>query len=176
MEAGEKTSPDANSMQGEDKQPDQSAGRPLTTPLPMESTESDSHAKEKDELVKTETVGMEPKVNYSNMTSSSLLDPESLEDLIFQPPPGTGRTKTPDSSRPKSSSSGEIMFEAKRRRRKVASGPNAHTVTFTVNIAMAIPTGQCLVKKLVIHNFEYVTFQVMGRCDNCIYISTQEKD
>ncbi|XP_048243138.1 uncharacterized protein LOC124146111 isoform X2 [Haliotis rufescens] len=140
METVEKTSTDANSREGEDKQPDQSAGRPLTTPPCKESTESDSHTKEKDELVKTETVGMEPKVTYSNMTACSLLDPESLEEFILQPAPGTGRTKTPDSSRPKSSSSGEIMFEAKRRRRKVASGPNAHTVTFTVNIAMAIPT------------------------------------
>ncbi|XP_067683346.1 uncharacterized protein [Haliotis asinina] len=139
MEEGEKTTPVASSREAEDKQSGPPSGRPLTTPT-RNSTESSSDSQDK--IVKTENVGVEPKVTDSNMTNSSLLDPESLEDFntSFQPAPGTARTKTPDSSRPKSSSSGEIIFEAKRRRRKVASGPNAHTVTFTVNVAMAIPT------------------------------------
>lgn len=50
---------------------------------------------------------------------------------------------TVSSPRVKSSASGEIVFEAKKKKSKLldTSTPDTHTVTFSVNIAMAIPTG-----------------------------------
>lgn len=45
--------------------------------------------------------------------------------------------------RAKSSLSGDIVFEAKKKKKKSeTSGDDAHTVTFTVSIAMAVPTGE----------------------------------
>ena len=64
-------------------------------------------------------------------------------------PDGQGSSRPQSSSssaRAKSSASGEIIFEAKKRKKRgeLAAPDNAYTVTFTVSIAMAIPTGECV--------------------------------
>ena len=61
-------------------------------------------------------------------------------------PGGTSRPKSSD-SRPKSSSSGEVTFEAKSKRKKKKGAElfvEGHQVTFTVTISVAIPTGKYL--------------------------------
>ncbi|RUS70710.1 hypothetical protein EGW08_021530 [Elysia chlorotica] len=54
------------------------------------------------------------------------------------------RVATPDSAnRPKSTASGDIVFESKRKKRRqtpTPAGEETHDVTITVNIAMAVPT------------------------------------
>ena len=49
------------------------------------------------------------------------------------------------SARAKSNASGEIVFEAKKKKKRGGSAApdDAYTVTFTVSIAMAVPTGKC---------------------------------
>ena len=42
----------------------------------------------------------------------------------------------------KVTSTHDLVFETKKKKRKVDSDPNSHSVTFTVNIAMAVPTGK----------------------------------
>ena len=66
---------------------------------------------------------------------------------IKTPEPGPQSSRpgsTTSSHRAKSSASGEIVFEAKKKKKRGGSAAvedDAYTVTFTVSIAMAIPTG-----------------------------------
>ena len=60
--------------------------------------------------------------------------------------PSSERPHTSESvGRPKSTSSSEIVFEARKKKRKTPTIPSddgdGHDVTFTVTIAMAVPTG-----------------------------------
>lgn len=68
-------------------------------------------------------------------------DPSPAPDLKT---PILERVVTPDSaSRPKSTASGDIVFESKRKKRRqtpTQPGEECHDVTITVNIAMAVPT------------------------------------
>ena len=55
------------------------------------------------------------------------------------------RVQTPESGRPKSTASSDIVFEARKKKRKgtpTSSSEDGHDVTFTVTIAMAVPTGE----------------------------------
>ncbi|XP_025106751.1 uncharacterized protein LOC112571726 isoform X2 [Pomacea canaliculata] len=69
---------------------------------------------------------------------------EGRQDGIKTPeaPKSSQPHSTVSSPRVKSSASGEIVFEAKKKKSKLldTSTPDTHTVTFSVNIAMAIPT------------------------------------
>ena len=77
--------------------------------------------------------------------SDAAMDAEPGTDATGRTTPGTDRAFTPESAgRPKSTASSEIVFEAKRRKRKGTPSTqpdDGHEVTFTVTIAMAVPTG-----------------------------------
>ncbi|GFS25099.1 hypothetical protein ElyMa_003432800 [Elysia marginata] len=75
------------------------------------------------------------------MDSSPHMESSSAPD---RKTPSLDRVVTPDSaSRPKSTASGDIVFESKRKKRRQTPsllGEECHDVTITVNIAMAVPT------------------------------------
>ena len=86
--------------------------------------------------------------NGSDKTGTETEETPPLEEGA-----GLSASKTPDTSRPhsssssaraKSSTSGEIIFEAKKKKKRGGSAApdDAYTVTFTVSISMAIPTGE----------------------------------
>jgi hypothetical protein len=76
-------------------------------------------------------------------------DWKTLEDGKTQEGPNSSRPdSTSSSTRVKSSASGEITFEAKKKKKKrggSAAEDDAYVVTFTVSIAIAIPTGKTLI-------------------------------
>ena len=111
----------------------------------------------------------------SEKPSSQKLSMENIGKDNEETPPaeegaGSGSRKVPDgqgSSRPqsssssaraKSSASGEIIFEAKKKKKRgeLAAPDDAYTVTFTVSIAMAIPTGErvCMQCNLCVYSME----------------------
>lgn len=100
---------------------------------------ADESASEKEkEVIANSESGSRPTSSQSVSKEDSREDDEPSRG-----PASEKKDESPERRRPKSSCSGEVIFTAKRKQKsRIPLAPGAHNVTFTVTIALAIPSGK----------------------------------
>lgn len=73
-------------------------------------------------------------------------------------------------NRDKSNLNGEIVFEAKKKKSKISdlTAPDSYSVTFTVSIAMATPTGEFYVNLFLLLHFKFISLKSYLSCYSVI--------
>ncbi|KAK6176744.1 hypothetical protein SNE40_014985 [Patella caerulea] len=106
-----------------------------------ESTSSMEHP-----ISNEDTINSEFKISNDSESSEKIeqaqATPSDSQKADDKRPESVKTQESGISGRPKSTSSGDLMFEAKRKKKKAPTDPDAYDVTFVVTIAMAIPSAE----------------------------------